>query len=365
MTTTRDATGGSTRIAQVDALRAIAALLVLVIHATEIFKQSALATGSGDWLHRLAHALDFGRIGVVVFFIISGYVIAGTLDNPATTPRRFVVRRLFRLYPLYWLSIAGACLFLVPGPIDAGTLVANITMLPTLFGKEPYMGLYWTLETELAFYVLALLLWTAGVLHRGRVLLAMEALLIAVFAGFMFGWIPAPGVLSWKALPLHLSFMAIGLLAYLWKRDGAFAPVLAAIAMALIPSAYALARFFASGGADDLRWGASYPIAVLVFMGGLNARVPGTRALASVGLVSYSIYLLHPFALQMLVGDPGSPGLYWVQRGGMTGAVAVAAFLTIVIAAIAYALVERPFNACARRITRVGPPGFEPGTKGL
>lgn len=352
MTTTRAGSDDSPRIAQVDALRAVAALLVLVIHATEIFAQSAHATGAGTWLHRAAHALDFGRIGVVVFFMISGYVVANTLDNPATTARRFVVRRFFRLYPLYWLSVAGACIFLLRGPVDAATLAANLTMLPTLFGKEPYMGLYWTLETELAFYALALGLWAAGVLYRPRFLVALAALMIAVFAAFMFGWIPAPTVLSWKALPLHLSFMVAGTLAYLWQRDGTRAPLLAALAVALAPSAYALSRYLASGGADDLRWGASYPIAVAMFMLGLNARVLRTRPLALVGMVSYSIYLLHPFALQLLVGTAATPGLAWVRALGMTGTVALAAVVAVALAGATYVLVEKPANTYARRITR-------------
>ena len=336
----------SARIGQIDALRAIAALLVLVTHATEVFKPAADAAARNVWLHDIAHVMDFGRIGVVVFFMISGYVVANTLSNPATTVPRFVVRRFFRLYPLYWVSVAAACLWMVPGPIDLPTLGANLTMVPTLFGKEPYMGLYWTLETELAFYFLALVLLGAGLLRNAVALFVLACALIACFAAFMFGLVPAPANLSWKSFPLNLTFMIVGILAFLRHRR----MLAAAIVVALTPSAFALLRFFASGSPDDLRWGLAYPSAVVVFLAICNTRRLPAEPLATLGLISYSMYLLHPFAL-MLVNGVLVPAKALVETLGMSGAAVVAAVATILVSAFTYRLVERPFNMYARRVT--------------
>ncbi|HUP30685.1 MAG TPA: acyltransferase [Usitatibacter sp.] len=336
----------SPRIGQIDALRAIAALLVLVTHATEVFKPAADAAARNVWLHDIAHVMDFGRIGVVVFFMISGYVVANTLSNPATTVPRFVLRRLFRLYPLYWVSVAAACLWMVPGPIDPPTLAANLTMLPTLFGKEPYMGLYWTLETELAFYLIALVLLGVRLLRNPMALLVLACALIACFAAFMFGVVPAPANLSWKSFPLNLTFMLVGILAFIGNRR----MLAAAVVVALAPSAFALLRFFASGSPDDLRWGLAYPSAVLVFLAICNSRRMPVEPLATLGLVSYSMYLLHPFAL-MLVSGVLVPANVLVEKLGMTGAVGVAVVATILVAAFTYRVVERPLNAYARRVT--------------
>src|SRR4051794_11550923 len=96
----RAAPGG--RFAHVDALRAIAALLVVWTHAAEIFGR----VPGGSWLWTVARDYDFGRIGVVAFFGVSGFLVPRTID-PAQpqAARNFIVRRFFRLYPAFWLSV--------------------------------------------------------------------------------------------------------------------------------------------------------------------------------------------------------------------------------------------------------------------
>ncbi|CAM5339645.1 hypothetical protein SSTU70S_04052 [Stutzerimonas stutzeri] len=79
-------------------------LLVIWMHTSEVFVPIALPSLQGR-LHDVAYSFDFGRIGVVVFFIISGFVIPASLRGPRGEDcRQFLIRRLFRLYPLCWLS---------------------------------------------------------------------------------------------------------------------------------------------------------------------------------------------------------------------------------------------------------------------
>lgn len=343
---------GARRLASIDALRAIAALLVLVTHATERFADDVGAVARATFLYRLSHALDFGRIGVILFFLVSGYVIAGTLADPRTTVRDFLVRRFFRLYPLYWASIALAIAFFFHGAGGAGRLAANATMLPTIFGEERYLGLYWTLETELVFYGLALALLAAGVLQSARALAALAAALIVAFAAIMFGVLPAPQDLSWKSLPLNLAFMVVGVMARAREGDvprGTAPWLVACVAAALAPSAFTFARYLSTGGADDLRWGVAYPAAVAIFFALLHAPRLPLAALARFGVVSYSAYLLHPFALALV--DRVVPAATLFSAAGMAGAVAVSIAATAAIAFATYALVEAPFNRMARRLT--------------
>ena len=79
------------RSAHIDSLRAVAALLVVWIHASELFAPLA----GGSMLHDIAQRYDFGRIGVVAFFGVSGLLIPTSLKDD----RAFLVRRFFPSFP--------------------------------------------------------------------------------------------------------------------------------------------------------------------------------------------------------------------------------------------------------------------------
>ena len=95
----------SARLAYIDSARAIAASLVVWAHSAEVFAKLGPEI-SNRWMDEVAGRLDVGRMGVVVFFAISGFVIPSSLGpREAGATRRFLVRRVFRLFPAYWLSI--------------------------------------------------------------------------------------------------------------------------------------------------------------------------------------------------------------------------------------------------------------------
>ncbi|MCA1658242.1 MAG: acyltransferase family protein, partial [Verrucomicrobiaceae bacterium] len=93
------------RLAHIDSLRAVAALMVACAHIWERFLSLAgsnqFTTGK-SW----TRYFEFGITGAVLFFAISGFVIYGTLRGPREgTGRRFVITRFFRLFPAYWVSV--------------------------------------------------------------------------------------------------------------------------------------------------------------------------------------------------------------------------------------------------------------------
>ena len=151
------------RFAHIDALRGIAALLVIWLHVSEVFfNLSPEILKKGTALYDFARSIDLGRIGVVIFFSISGFVICKSLNgNAIEGSKKFIIRRFFRLYPAFWVSIALGLFsmwWLFDKPFGFNIIAANITMLPDLLGQEQIIGLYWTLETELAFYFLCWIL---------------------------------------------------------------------------------------------------------------------------------------------------------------------------------------------------------------
>jgi len=70
------------RFSHIDALRGIAALLVIWLHVSEVFVRISPETAAqGTALYDVAWSVDVGKIGVVIFFSISGFVICRSLNG--------------------------------------------------------------------------------------------------------------------------------------------------------------------------------------------------------------------------------------------------------------------------------------------
>jgi len=134
------------RFSEVDSLRAISCFLVIISH-----------TGLWPtWLHQvLIDTLEIGAMGVVMFFAISGFVIPDSLKGTRLQAvKRFSIRRFWRLYPPFWISL------LLTRWIDSDYLLEkqqlgwDATMLPSLGASGHGFHHFWTLEVELIFYFL-------------------------------------------------------------------------------------------------------------------------------------------------------------------------------------------------------------------
>jgi len=183
------------RMRYIDALRAIAALLVVWLHAAGTFARTSPETErSGGWLYSTIAYIDVGHIGVVVFFLISGFVIPFSISPDRAAPvGSFVIRRLFRIYPAYWLSVplAALAIFWIWGtPFSAREILINLTLMQDVFGVRPAEGVYWTLLVELAFYALCVvLLLTNSLFDMRRVALLAAALGLAFAATVATYWL--------------------------------------------------------------------------------------------------------------------------------------------------------------------------------
>jgi len=139
------------RLVELDALRGMAVLLVLVYHYTtrvhELYPE-VIPPFSFPW----------GLYGVDLFFVISGFVISLTLEK-TTRWQEFVRSRFRRLFPSYWMAncitFAAISVFGLPGrDISFAVFVANLTMLQNWFSLPSTDGAYWSLFIELCFYLL-------------------------------------------------------------------------------------------------------------------------------------------------------------------------------------------------------------------
>ncbi len=147
------------RLLEIDALRTVACFLVLIAHTAQEFSKLDSADPNAKVMHKFFWEPDLGRSAVTIFFAISGYFILNTLKGPRYEGSvDFWGRRLFRLYPVFWVSIlAGILLIWLPKDlaVSGELILSNLTMIPKAFGEENIIGVFWTLETELMFYLLA------------------------------------------------------------------------------------------------------------------------------------------------------------------------------------------------------------------
>ncbi len=140
----------SNRYQELDALRGIASLMVVLFHFTLGRKEAQLG-------------FKLGTTGVDLFFIISGFVIFMSLTKVKTS-RDFIINRMSRLYPTYWTCISFTFILVSIVALNQNHGIpfrqyfANMTMFQYYFKIPDLDGPYWTLIIEMVFYVCILLL---------------------------------------------------------------------------------------------------------------------------------------------------------------------------------------------------------------
>lgn len=277
----------SHRLIEIDALRGIAAMSVVLFHYTTQFKKIYSPAG---WTN---FEFTHGHLGVNLFFIISGFVIFMTLER-TKVPMDFVVSRFSRLYPAYWFSVA--CTFAIthwlglPGKlVDAGTALANGLMFHGFF-KVPHVdGVYWTLEVELLFYAGMLFLFSIGrlryVFHAAMLLLVLRW--IYLFFELKYG-IDLPFIVLRVFILRNLPWFILGLAVYTHTQPKlAELTRTAMLASVLAVGTIAAVEGLPMAGVALVLWG----VVLLAARGRLSfLRLP---LVAWLGSISYPLYLLH------------------------------------------------------------------------
>ncbi|WP_300449996.1 acyltransferase [Accumulibacter sp.] len=281
------AASGSNRLVEIDALRGVAALAVVLFHYTTHYARVFGADPPPSI------SVSGGHYGVNLFFIISGFVIFMTLDRTAK-PMDFVVSRFSRLFPAYWVAIVMTFslthLLGLPGKlVDIGAAVGNLIMIHGLFRVPHVDGVYWTLEVELLFYCGML------ALFRLRRLDSIHYVLLGLLAARLTYFVleKAFGIdLSWTIYRLlilrHIPWFALGISIYLATRrregESRRAPALTA-ACAIVTLLIAESVFVGM---------LAVILAGAVFLAA-TARLSPLRHAVFVwlGAISYPLYLLH------------------------------------------------------------------------
>ena len=135
----------SNRFQEIDALRGIAALMVIFFHFTMGRTEAKLG-------------FKIGMTGVELFFIISGFVIFMSL-NKVKTSRDFIINRISRLYPTYWTCVTFTFILIsiyklsINDDIPICQYLGNMTMFQYYLRIKDLDGPYWTMIIEMVFYI--------------------------------------------------------------------------------------------------------------------------------------------------------------------------------------------------------------------
>jgi peptidoglycan/LPS O-acetylase OafA/YrhL len=194
------------RLQALDLIRFIAALAVVLYHY--------LAQPNSSF-PQLAAIAQFGYLGVPLFFMISGFVIAASAEQ--RSPLQFVISRAARLYPAYWIAVlfTSVILWLLGSTTPSALqILANLTMLNDYIGIANIDGVYWTLQVELKFYACVFLLMTLRLLHLYHFWLPIWVIVTLIY--LMTGH---PSKMGWVINPGYSCYFISGICLYLiWKN---------------------------------------------------------------------------------------------------------------------------------------------------
>lgn len=352
----------TSRLLNLDALRGIAAFLVVWQHSSELFVRNPDIAQRGTLLADIAATVDFGRIGVICFFLISGFVIPYSLSGPRASVGRFAIRRVFRLYPVYWTSIilAVVCAAALNNQhFPTATIVANTTMLQGLFGFENIQGLYWTLTIELIFYCLCAATFALRLLDRplSLLLLCWGSLFVFVAWRLVGKLIPAavdfPSPITYTPYCLAVMFCGALIRYCHTNRSGYLYALLGLSATFAIPLCLLMLALLGIHLIEGpIRFGSAHLIALAVFL--IVLLVPKTppRMLVFFGTISYSLYLFHPVAMQVLRWTMQQDWGQFLSGHALGFYISITAGLTIIIAWTMYRLVEQPSIDMGRALSK-------------
>lgn len=313
------------------------------------------------WYHwappKYYFGLDWGRMGVTLFFVLSGFLITGILldgreDRIPTKQmlRRFYARRFLRIFPLFYAVTFLAALANAPGVRNAFWWHVTYTSNFYFFKLGDWSGPashFWSLAVEEQFYIVWPLLM---LLLPRRFLIPTMLGLIVVSTICRFLWQNVP--LSYYVTPAVLDALALGAMLAYMKRNHTrlfnsrwviFGSLLAGVILV----ATQIAPLFQSG---CVLVSAGLIVAAANGATGLVGAILNFKPFQYLGIISYGLYVFHsfaPFVLYHLAGVPKLPLPLKLPAFGL---------FTIAVAAVSWHFFEKPLNDLKRYFPYKGAP---------
>ncbi len=371
----------STYLPELEALRGVAITLVFLHHAIGMV-EGAWGTALGKVHVSLPRAFFVaGSTGVTLFFVLSAFLLALPFLAEAEGGKRvrrqvFYERRALRILPLYWTVVLGATLLKAEHPADMAQALPFLVFFGgyAIDALSPYSGVWWSLYTEAQFYVLLPLLGHLRTRPGRWIGIGVLVMYLGTYASFLrvgTAWIPAPThlLISHSLFGMAPAFGWGILAAWLYRRHGtrlrAWAEasrlargggsdvvllviliLLGLLLQALLWRGLGLAEldvWHAWHVLEALLWAA---VVLLVVLAPLRTKpLICNRVLELVGVLSYSIYLLHVPVLLFGLGPLRRAGIVPMQGWSVPtiGAMVLLAGACLAMATLTYTTIERPF----------------------
>ncbi|MGA9192165.1 MAG: acyltransferase [Anaerolineales bacterium] len=351
-------------IPELDGVRGLAILLVLMYHYVAV----PIPSQAGGSLRFLRQLMSNGWSGVDLFFVLSGFLIAGLLidhRDAANYFKVFYVRRITRIFPLYYsfLAIYLILAFAAPrlGWLSQSMFVNSLPMLPYFiyvqnfvmaangtFGNE-FLAITWSLAIEEHFYLF--LPWLVKRSRPARLILNLAFLLIMSLAlrvllggGTFVGFVGTP----WRLDALLLG----AILAILFRSATTAALMRAHVRWLKLGTAALLIFFFYSSMTEPLGSLDHLLVFGLMYVGLIGMVLSDTTSLTSrffrlppmmtLGKISYGVYLLHQL-VNGIVHDLLFKHLPSFVSPATMAATGLAVALTILVAWVSFNAFERYF----------------------
>ncbi|MEG1210198.1 MAG: acyltransferase [Leclercia sp.] len=348
-------------------LRGVAALLVVMFHIRGTLNGVYAQSNLGDLLF-----LN-GPAGVDLFFVISGFIIClSSKKDEENKVAKFALRRAFRIYPLFFVSLVAYQLLVYP-EFNIYSFVRSALLLPKdNSGSAPYFGYNilfpaWTLLFEVTFY--ALFAASMAVSHKHRIKVC-SALIICIYLGSTIsqtGGINFSGIVpilhNERSIATVISYtsgspMMLLFVCGMWiysiydsviKKEIQINKKLCLYIFFVCSNLYAV--LFFSGYRSGIGLSGYGFWAIILIIGCLAYEVTGpaiSRALLFLGDISYSLYLTHVIAIGIFDNNASVISIYPESVG-------IPRFILLLSASIAFAIpiyyfVEKPSISIGKRL---------------
>lgn len=283
------------RFKELDALRGIAAIMVVLFHFTMDRPERNLG-------------FKFGVTGVDLFFIISGFVIYMSLTKVKSS-LEFVINRISRLYPTYWVCVTVTFILicikvylfksLVLHPPSLWDYLANMTMFQYYLGANDLDGPYWTMIIEMIFYIGVLILFKFHLLKYINILGITISLGVAGLTVFFHDHAFAHQI--FKAIPL-LSFVPLFFAGIIFYNIYEYKDKLIARYAMLLMCLFCQISLYHYGGTSwwylsQAEYAVMLTIYFLLFVLFVNGKLKFVvnKITLFLGKLSFPLYLVHQF----------------------------------------------------------------------